>query len=132
MREKQMTFEDIKDRACFDKGMPGDAGNFERALYRGLQCIYWLFRHEAIAKDDAIAEMRLMKSAYESECKLYEMFQEEARRYCRIRGIASDIEKHGSEDAKRLIRIMDGKERIIDNDENSEEHSFEQVTMPQV
>lgn len=132
MREKQMTFEDIKNRACFDKGMPGDAGVIESALYFGLQRVYWLFRHSAMDKQCALAEMKRMKSRYESECRLYEMFQEEARRYCRIRGIASDIEKHGSEDAKRLIRIMDGRERMIDNDENSEEHSFGQVTMPQV
>ena len=120
MREKQMTFEDIKDRACFDKGMPGDAGVIESALYFGLQRVYWLFRHSAMEKECALAEMKRMKSRYESECKIYEMFLEECRRYNRVLKIASDIEKHGSEDAKRLIRIMDGRERMIDENTNGE------------
>ena len=109
-----MTFEDIKARACRSLGMPGDAGTIETALYYGLQSVYWLYRHDALLENVAIAEMKKMKSSFECECKIYEMFFEECSRYNRIQGMASDIEKHGSEDAKRLIRIMDGRERIID------------------
>lgn len=114
--------------------MPGDSGIIEMSAYWSLQHLYWLYAHSGVDKIAAQTEVCRLKTTYGSACRVYEMFCEEAHRYSRITGMLSDIEKHGSEDAKRLIRIMDGRERIIDEPDTNDgqEYSYQQITMPEL
>ena len=127
-----MTFEQIERLAYERAVMPASANLTENKCYEAMACLYSRYRTRAISLENAKIRKKNIRDAYEREARRDRICDEEARRYRRVLRVASDIEKHGSEDAKRLIRIMDGRERMIDNDENSEEHSFEQVTMPQV
>ena len=127
-----MTFEQIERLAYERAVMPASANLTENKCYEAMACLYSRYRTRAISLENAKIRKKNIRDAYERKARRDRRCDEEARRYRRISYMMTEVEKNGTETERQFIRIMDGRERIIDNDENSEEHSFEQVTMPQV
>ena len=90
---------------------PPQMNNAERWCYLCLADLYQKHKDKKIDTQYAICEKNKLQTEYRHDCMLREMFEECCNREYRLRKYASEIEKHGSEDAKRLLRILDGREK---------------------
>ena len=104
-----MTFEQI-DRAAYANQPPEVMNTIERRCYEIMRCMYWRFEHGDLDRELARSQKPRVRTAYEHDMMMYRMFCACSDRERRIRTIASDIEKHGTEGEKRIIRILDGRE----------------------
>lgn len=97
--------------AAYDGIPPENMGNVENNAYEAL---FWLYRNHADGRlDHEYCRKRKhdIKMSYRHGCMLMEMFEVCCRREVAIRGLSLEIETNGTEREKRLVAILDGREK---------------------
>lgn len=95
-------------------GMPERSNVIEISTYMALCQLYWLYSEKAIDLASAGSELVKLCTTYGRDSVVYRMFCEEQKRYNSITHLMADIEKNGSERERQLVRIMDGRERMVE------------------
>ena len=106
-----MTFTEIEDKAMVADVMPGGLHLSDYRCYQALCSLYHRVYSGQISKAQAQLEKKQIYDAYGRDSMSDRIGDEMMRREYRLRRCASEIEKHGSDDAKRLLRIIDGREK---------------------
>lgn len=107
-----MIFEEIEQAALTAEVMPDGLHSGDYACYQGLCDLYHRFRTGQIDRARARIEKKQLREAHGRDSIAQKAYDCCMRRENAIRNIVSEIEKNGSDDARRIIRIMDGREAL--------------------
>ncbi len=106
-----MTFDEIYSLSKEFSPMPKSANTIELNCYQALCGLVGREMFNQIDSAYALIELKQIRDAYTKDSITYKFYAEGERRYRRAWHILSDIEKNGTDRERRLLRIMDGRER---------------------
>ena len=106
-----MTFDEIENIAAVTGIMPNGLHCADYACYQGMCDLYHRYRTGQIDRVQARMEKKQLREAHGRDSIAQKAYDCCLRRETVIRGMSKDIELNGTEREKRLVRILDGRER---------------------
>lgn len=106
-----MTAKEIETLAKKGTPLPEDTTLAESLFYYNLRALYKEYRDGVIDKDRAKVEKTRLVNRFGVQKLWEDCGQEQYERWRKYLRIVSETEKHGCEYCRRIIRILDGRDR---------------------
>lgn len=106
-----MTFDEIENIAAVAGVMPDGLHCADYACYQGMCDLYHRYRTGQIDRAQARMEKKQFQEAHGRDSIAQRAYDCCQRREIAIRGLSLDIERNGTEREKRLVAILDGREK---------------------
>nr|DAI95736.1 MAG TPA: hypothetical protein [Caudoviricetes sp.] len=107
-----LTPDQIERSAMHNDSLPSGLTQPEQLLYMSFRCLYTSYRAGTITREQAQSEKRELLSEYDKAMRLHEIFKNTCRAQVKLGGMSKEVEQGDCDRCKKIMRILDGRERI--------------------
>ena len=107
-----MTPVDIERSAMHNDSLPAGLTQSEQLLFLSFRCLYASFRAGTISREQAQSEKRELLRSFEEAARWREIYQDTCRVRVALGGMSKEVESGDCERCKKIMRILDGRERL--------------------
>ena len=106
-----MTAAEIDEIARHGQPMPDNMRLTEILLYQSLRLLYRSYKLKIVSKEQAKSEKARIIQQFGVQNLWERTDAESAERWHKYQVVQSEAEKHGCEICRRIVRILDGREK---------------------
>lgn len=106
-----MNEKDISRAAVGNEPCPENLSQSEIMLFHSLRCLYGSYAAGAIDRTQAIKERKQIISSYRQNSVKESLWDSFAKRYQSVLGLEPRVISEGCELCRRIIAILDGRDR---------------------
>jgi len=112
MSATSMTPEQIERAAMHNDSLPAGLTQPEQLLYMSFRCLYASYRAGTINREQAQSEKRELLRSFEDAQQWRDIYQDTCRVRVELGGMSKEVESGDCERCKKIMRILDGRERL--------------------
>lgn len=112
MTATRMTLSDIERSAMHNDSLPTGLNQPEQLLFLSFRCLYASYRAGTINREQAQSEKRELLRSFEEADRWRNIYHDTCRVRVELGGMSKEVERGDCERCKKIMRILDGRERL--------------------